>query len=304
MNPSSRKLFVLLALLAMTAFPRFAEAQTLVWNGGDGTWNTPASWSTGIVPNSNVDAALDSNFTLSLPASVSGTARTLYIGWNSIGRTPVLSISGGSLTTTTGVIANSLENASVEVSSGTWTNSGQLTIGNSGTGTMTVDGGYVSTGTTVIGSGSHSSGVLVVNSGSFSNGSNGNFIIGGTGTGSVTVNGGTVFAGGNSNFTEVSIGYAAGSSGSLTITGGTWNGSNFPDTRVGESGTGGLLITAAGITAPMLRDSVTMPGESAPGRSIGRHIQQRRAISPSARVHSSFETGTSGGTGNFLIDGG
>ena len=119
------------------------------------------------------------------------------------------------------------------MSSGTWANSGNLTIGGTGKGTLNVSGGYVSNINGTLGSAAAGSGTATVSSGTWANG--GRLTVGSSGTGTLNVNGGYVSS------TSGTFGTVAGSIGTATVSSGTW--ANSGNLTVGSSGTGTLTMT-------------------------------------------------------------
>ncbi|WP_280821347.1 autotransporter domain-containing protein [Pseudaminobacter soli (ex Li et al. 2025)] len=134
----------------------------------------------------------------------------------------------------------------------TWTNSGLLSVGNSGTGTLAIEaGGRVTNTIGYIGNGSNSTGTVTVSgtdaSGNASSWANsGELFVGVFGIGTLTVaDGGKV-----SNSTG-NIGYERGSTGTVTVSGtdasgnaSTWVNSDY--LSVGSAGTGTLTIVDGG----------------------------------------------------------
>ena len=92
-------------------------------------------------------------------------------------------------------------------------------FGNSGTGTLNIDGGAVSDQTGILGYSPGSNGSATIASGTWSNTSA--LIVGASGTGTLNIDGGTV-----SNW-WASIGSEAGSNGSATVTDGVWSNGGF-----------------------------------------------------------------------------
>jgi autotransporter-associated beta strand protein/T5SS/PEP-CTERM-associated repeat protein len=71
----------------------------------------------------------------------------LFIGQSSVG---TLALNGGSVTNTSATLGSGTgSNGTATATSGTWTNSGSLTVGSSGTGTLTMSGGLVTVGGTL-----------------------------------------------------------------------------------------------------------------------------------------------------------
>ncbi|CUU19012.1 Bll7882 protein CDS [Bradyrhizobium sp.] len=122
-----------------------------------------------------------------------------------------------------------------------WTNSGDLSVGNSGTGTLTIrNGGTVSSVTGVLGHNVGSTGTVTVD-GAGSSWTNSGLVVGGSGTGTLAIrNGGKV-----SNVTGV-LGFNAGSTGAATVdgVGSAWT--NSGSLFVGYSGAGTLTIQNGG----------------------------------------------------------
>ena len=112
-------------------------------------------------------------------------------------------------------------------------------IGNTGNGTLNVNGGTLSNVTGEIGYNAGSNGTVTVISGAWNN--SGNLVVGNYGSGSLNVNGGTVTAGSYGY-----IGFFAGSSGTATITSGTWQ--NAGSLNVGFSGTAVLNVNGGTVT--------------------------------------------------------
>ena len=154
--------------------------------------------------------------------------------------TSALNVNGGHVSNVNGFIGNSTQyegplggQVVATVTSGTWTNSGNLTVGNTySTGALLVNGGYVSSANGIIDSGTNQS----VATGTVSSGTwavSGSLTVGNSGSGALVVNGGYVSA----NLTT--LGLNAGSGGALTVSSGTLN---TPGLFVGESGTASLLV--------------------------------------------------------------
>jgi autotransporter-associated beta strand protein/T5SS/PEP-CTERM-associated repeat protein len=124
------------------------------------------------------------------------------------------------------------------VSSGTWANSGDLTVGYEGTGTLNVTGGNVTNASGFIGLTVKSVGTATVSSGTWAN--SGGLSVGDSGTGTLEVTGGTV--------TNDAIGYIgrdAKGHGTATVSSGTWANGNL---AVGNYGTGILNVTGGSVT--------------------------------------------------------
>ena len=130
---------------------------------------------------------------------------------------------------------NAGSDGTATVSSGTWGNSGTLTVGYDGTGTLNVTGGYVSnTAFAYLGYNATGVGAATVSSGTWA--ISGGLIVGFRGgTGTLTVNGGSV------TNSYGYLGYEAGSVGTATVSSGTWT--NSGDLYVGNYGTGTLTMS-------------------------------------------------------------
>ena len=121
------------------------------------------------------------------------------------------------------------------VSGGAWENSGNLYIGNSGTGTLNVTGGSVTNTTGYLGFNAGSVGTATVSgSGKWAN--SGELYVGNSGTGTLTVDGGSV-----TNTT----GYLR--TGTATVSSGTWD--NSGSLYVGHYGTGTLNVNGGMVTS-------------------------------------------------------
>ncbi len=170
--------------------------------------------------------------------------------------TGTLNVTGGSVTNTNGVLGgfwiDSGEGEAVivsgvgtaTVSSGTWANSGDLFVGFSGTGTLTVNGGSVTNTFGYIGGGQDGEGNLVscvgtatVSSGTWASVGLG---VGMSGTGTLNVTGGCIIS------AESALGLNAGSVGTATVSSGTW--ANNGDLYVGIEGIGTLNLNGGLVT--------------------------------------------------------
>ncbi len=165
--------------------------------------------------------------------------RVLQIGQSGTG---TLAVVGGRVSATTGAIGSSGGVGDVIVSSGTWINSSQLTIGGNsttiGTGSLTITGGRVSTNTHSVAFGDGSVGTVVMSGGEWN--SNLALHIGRSGSGTLAMTGGLVTA------ASGTIGTSSTGVGTATITGGTW--STTSGLVIGGAGTGTLAISGDGAT--------------------------------------------------------
>jgi T5SS/PEP-CTERM-associated repeat protein len=179
------------------------------------------------------------NFVLVTGTNANGTAsmlfsyQDLYIGYSGSGNSMVIS-NGGTVYDVNGWIGytNTSSNNSVTVNGGLWSNSGNLTVGNSGSGSLTIGSGTVSDGIGYIGYNAGSIGLVIMTGGLWSN--SGNLTVGNSGSGSLTIGSGTI------SDQYGYLGKNAGSTGSITMTGGLW--SNSGNLNVGFFGNGSLTI--------------------------------------------------------------
>jgi len=164
----------------------------------------------------------------------------------------------------------------------TWNVGGILFVGQSGTGTMTVDtDGTVSNTSGRIGLNAGSNGTATVTGGTWTN--SGQLFVGFFGTGILSIsNGGTV-----SN-TFGFIGHGTGSDGTVTVSGGTWTNSDL--LVVGNAGTGSLSVSGGTVTAT----SVSMGNNGGAGT-----VNLNGGVLATGQVSEGIGTGTvtfSGGT--------
>ncbi|MGU3401511.1 autotransporter domain-containing protein [Brucellaceae bacterium D45D] len=123
-----------------------------------------------------------------------------------------------------------------------WLVGGDLLVGASGTGTLTVEaGGSVSNGTGVIGQSPGSEGTVMVMGVGSSWDNSGNLNVGGFGTGTLTLK-----AGGSVSNAIGYIGLLIGSEGTVTVTGAGSMWENRAGLSVGRFGTGSLRVEAGG----------------------------------------------------------
>jgi T5SS/PEP-CTERM-associated repeat protein len=182
----------------------------------------------------------------------------LYVGRNGTGTLNVGT--GGSVSNLIGHVGGcagcstgAVGTVTVNGAGATWTNSTGLMIGDSGTGQVTISGGgQVLTGSAggFLGNWPGSSGTMTVTDAGSAWNISGQLVVGGflgPAVGSLTVqNGGTV-----SN-TDGSVGYASGSTGTVTVsgTGATWT--NSGDLYIGRNGTGTLDVSTGGSVSNLI----------------------------------------------------
>lgn len=236
-----------------------------------------------------------------------------------------LLINGGSVTNEGDAYVGSTGTGSVIVTSGTWTSGNYLFIGVfGGTGSLVVDGGYVSG--PLVGIGISGRGSATVTSGTLVS-SNGGLSIGNSGTGSLLVNGGYVSSNmgeiGNGGMGAVTVtsgtwamssglslglsgvgslhiegGYVSNSyaeigsysgTGSATVTSGTW--ANSADLTIGHDGSSGSLLVDGGYVSNV-------------AASIGSSGIGNATVTSGTWVNSSVLSIGGSGTGSLLINGG
>ncbi|MBR0956975.1 autotransporter domain-containing protein [Bradyrhizobium japonicum] len=145
-----------------------------------------------------------------------------------------------------GANAGATGTVTVDGAGSSWTDAGNLFVGQTGIGTLMVsNGGTVSNGANgYIGANSGATGTVTVTGTGSSWTNAGTVAVGESGTGTLTIaNGGTV-----SNSTAV-IGTNAGATGTVTVTGAGSSWSNAGDLTVGQDGTGTLTIASGGVVS-------------------------------------------------------
>ncbi len=185
-----------------------------------------------------------------------------------------LTISGGEVSDTNGFLGYGATGVgTATVSGGSWVNSEELFVGMDGKGTLTISGGQVQDAFGSVAEHAGSVGSVVVNSGSWITsgglpvtGGVPTVIVGHYGTGTLEINGGSVQDG------IGLIGYGAGSSGTVTVTGGTWSntasvpgGSAVPNVSIliGGEGSGTLNLSGTGVVESLGVVGLAMaPGSS------------------------------------------
>jgi fibronectin-binding autotransporter adhesin len=141
-----------------------------------------------------------------------------------------------------GAFSGGIGTVTVTGAGSTWTNGGELAVGNFGTGTLTIaDGGTVSNTAGYVGRNGGSIGTVTVTGAGSTWTNSSQLNVGNFGTGTLTIaDGGTV-----SNGTGT-VGRISGSTGAVTVTGAGSSWSNGGGLRVGDSGTGTLTIENGG----------------------------------------------------------
>ncbi len=213
-------------------------AAVLLLNGGSldnvmGVVGASAG-STGEVTLKGLDAAWANSATLTVGAGGTGTLTILE------GNT--VSSTDGIVGMAVGAVGTVVVDGKLGLVSSNWTNSGNLTVGESGTGTLLVtNGGMVFNVDASLGVNAGSTGTATVDGAGSTWTSTGDLYVGDAGHGTLTVsNGGTVVSDG------VHIAGAAGSVGHVMVTGAGSSLTGVTGIKVGESGTGTLAISAGG----------------------------------------------------------
>ena len=119
-----------------------------------------------------------------------------------------------------------------------WTTFTRVYIGNTASGTLTLDSGTLTSNSAYIGNSSGTTGLVTI-SGAGSTWKPGSLYVGGSGSGVLSVTDGGSFGSGY----YIYLGYAAGSAGSLTVSGSTCTAKSLV---VGQSGSGTLDISHGG----------------------------------------------------------
>ena len=243
------RLLVTIGLVAAASVP--AQAQVKTWIDTTGNWITGTNWAPAGVPTPADDAVVNNGGTAQVTGPAS--ANTLILGLNA-GGSGMVTIGGGGLgllKTTTGLVGSPSGSQGTVVVSGalaSWTNSGNLVIGGSGTGTLTIqNGGTVTDIAGFIGNLPGGLGTTTVTGAGSKWSNSGTLVVGGLGMGTLTIqDGGVVNSGGGG-----SVGLAAGSTGTVTVTGAgsTWNNISvgLNGLNIGSFGTGSLAIANGGM---------------------------------------------------------
>ncbi|TFV73198.1 autotransporter domain-containing protein [Bradyrhizobium frederickii] len=223
-----------------------------VGNSGTGTLTIQNG---GTVSN-GADAFIGVNSGATGSVTVDGAGSTwtdtgnLYVGQTGTG---VLTIRNGGAVSNGAdghIGANSGATGTVTVTGAgsSWTNSGTVSIGEAGNGTLTIaSGGAVSNTTAKIGANVGATGTATVTGTGSSWTNSGSLSVGQDGTGTLTIAGG----GAVSN-TVGAIAANAGSTGSVTVTGAGSSWTNSSNFYVGQNGTGTLTIADGGAVSSLI----------------------------------------------------
>ena len=202
-----------LSLFCATVTPVWAANTT--WTGATGDWTVSGNWNTG-VPTAADFFAINNAGTAQLAAA--GVAKSGGLGVFA-GNSGTLQVSsGGNLTLTD-----------------------DLSIGDAGTGNLTISGtGTVTNLDGLIGKSGGGVGTVTISGGLWTN--TGELRVGNSGTGNLNINGGTI-----TNNIQASLGTTANGVGTVVVAGGTWQSSN--QILVGFFGKGRLTINSGSVTS-------------------------------------------------------
>ena len=241
------------ATLTLTGIDNFGAAPV------DVEFGTLAIQGAGTVSNNN--GYIGNNAGSNGAVTVSGNGATwtinsdLYVGNSGTGT--LLISAGGSVSNsdinigaTIGESAGSAGEVTVTGAGSSWTNTGDLFVGDSGSGTLVISaGGFVTNGDinigATIGNNSGANGTVTVTGTGSSWTDGGDLFVGNSGTGTLFISAGGSVSNSQNNI-GASIGQNAGSNGMVTVTGTGSMWTDNGDLFVGDSGTGTLLISAGG----------------------------------------------------------
>jgi T5SS/PEP-CTERM-associated repeat protein len=295
-----------------------ACATDFCWNAPTGIWSVGSNWTGGGPPASGNTVTINNGGTTTVDSTNAQSSNATIDG-----------------------------NSTVVVSSdGSWTNNGNspafaqrggaITIGETNTGTLTIDnGGRVNTtgnraGSVLVGDQAGSSGTITLGNGGSGTASlinsgpvgyPGNFYVGYGGDGTVNVNANSMISG----FDGMTLGVLAGSSGSVTVNAGSLTGGG--NMVIGDQGVGTLTIENGGTvtgTAGLLGvqtgssgSSVTVTGAGSSwaltgGLEIGINADAALTIAnggavnlgSSQQIYLGYGNGNGSGSGTLTVNGG
>jgi len=222
---------ILLVALALFSPIWGARASTTSWNRTTaGKWSDSGNWNGGL-PTFSSTATVNSG-TAGLAAGYSGSFGTLRMGTSS-SRTGSINLTGGLLSGGNAYLGYATGGIGVvTLSSGTWSETGLLTVGQAGQGTLNISGGLVTSWGGVLGAASGGAGSVTLTGGTWND--IGDLSVGAIGKGALSVSSAYLRSG------SATIGSGA-SGGSATLTSGTW--SSFGDVLIGNLTTGTLAMT-------------------------------------------------------------
>ena len=208
----------------------------------------------------------DNTLNLQNQAIINNASNSLTVG--DTGTASLTVQSASAVNTVSGIVGNnagSQGTVTVTGANSAWNNTGDLTIGVAGTGTLNVQSGGASNNT-------------------------GDLTLGATGTGSLNVQ-----SGGTVNNANGTLGLETGSNGTATITGtgSTW--ANTSDLTVGAAGTGNLTVTDGGAVSLFSATLGSQSGSSGTATVSG---------AGSSWTHYGFLTVGDGGTGTLNLQAG
>lgn len=188
-----------LGLICVLASSSSLHADTFRWyhwstDGTPGSWTNYANWQgsfgSSSLPNSGSIVSIDNGAIAQINSGQSGLYDTLYVGeFPDSGQVNI--VSGASLSGRLAYLGYDFGTAGTVVSSGTWTNLGNLYVGHSGTGNLQINAGLVSVnGTAFTGLETSGRGTIELNSGTLSV----RRLVEGSGTGALKINGGVLQA--------------------------------------------------------------------------------------------------------------
>jgi len=261
-----------------------AQADVKTWNTVSGSWDVSGNWLGG-TPATSSTAVINNNGVVSVSSGVTGESMQILTGTSS-GDGGTINIDGGVLsvsgTFSLGQVAGG--SGSATITSGTLISTDHIGVGYRGSGTLTLDGGYISSsggsiGGSLLGTAS-SVGDVTITSGTWEVATY--FNVGDNGTGTLAVNGGRISA------KDSYIGRVRGSEGKATVSSGTWVTTN--NMYVASQGNGSLEVNGG---------NVAVSGTFYAGTSAAADV----TVTSGTLSASSMFVGT-GKTATVAVDGG
>ena len=310
---------LLAGIVGLIMIPSAAQAVS-VWNVASGDWITAANW-TGGVPVAG-DLTIIGNgtgiATLGPLSAATGATGALIVGHTANGRLVILN--GSTLTSNSNVQIGNVAGVTgiftVDGSGSSFAGSNTITIGDSGTGTLSVIGGAAVSGVTyIIGNSSTGVGTVTVDGVGSSVTGTGVMAVGSAGIGTLSITNGADVV----TSSSVVVGNVAGSTGTITVDG---VGSTLTGTSgltVGVAGTGSLAIsngaavasggtTTFGSSAGSI-GTVTVDGSGSTltnsGLLVGNAGSSTLSITNNGAVNGATVIlgAASGGNGTVVVDG-
>jgi autotransporter family porin len=286
------------------------------WTDASGDWFTTDNWNTNAVPTSSDNTFIDNGGAAQV-SSGTAQARDLSVGFSGNGTLDITN--GGAVSNTFGFIGrnsgSSISSVTVDGVGSSWTNSGNLSVGHSGDGTLNIsDGGTVSNNRGFIGFGLGSTSSATVDGAGSSWTNSDSLYVGDSGNGTLEItNGGAV-----SN-TVGYIGHKLDGISSATVDGADSTWTNSDRLYVGDVGEGTLDITNGGAVSNTVgyigyntvsKGWVTVDGAGSSWTNsgdlyVGNLGDAALAISNGGAVSNTFGYigRQSGSTGNVTVDG-